>query len=198
MSGRSSLIRTDIVKNTSFEHEFLNEYILRFGEFFPGWGPVTADDDNFITRWMINHGWQIKIQSSKDATMKTSLGTYPLKFPDQCQTPLHSSRPYCLVDLAADYLDDTFPVAIRCRAHLGHPSGVHSDTDRHVCAVISSYGYAGLAYRLHLDVKAREDYSVVLGISGRLLPLLPVLRLLAFTVEDLYSVHILGSHLVRP
>jgi hypothetical protein len=85
VSGRSSLIRTDIVKNPSFEHAFLNEYVLRFGEFFPGWGPVAADDDNFITRWVINHGWQIKIQSSKDATMTTSLGTYPLKFPDQCQ-----------------------------------------------------------------------------------------------------------------
>ncbi|KAH7079161.1 glycosyltransferase like family 2-domain-containing protein [Paraphoma chrysanthemicola] len=85
VSGRSSLIRTSIVKDALFMEGFLNEYVLRFGDHFPGWGPVTADDDNFITRWVINHGWDVKIQSSKEATMTTTLGTYPLKFPDQCK-----------------------------------------------------------------------------------------------------------------
>jgi hypothetical protein len=85
VSGRTSLIRTSIVKNTLFTEAFLNEYVLRFGELFPGWGPVTADDDNFITRWVINHGWDVKIQSCKEATMTTVLGTYPLKFPDQAK-----------------------------------------------------------------------------------------------------------------
>jgi hypothetical protein len=79
------LIRTAIVKNKDFEHAFTNEYILRFGDRFPGWGPVTADDDNFMTRWVVNHGWDIKIQSTKEATMTTILGLYPLKFPDQCR-----------------------------------------------------------------------------------------------------------------
>jgi cellulose synthase/poly-beta-1,6-N-acetylglucosamine synthase-like glycosyltransferase len=85
VSGRTSLIRTAIVKNKDFEHAFTNEYILRFGDRFPGWGPVTADDDNFMTRWVVNHGWDIKIQSTKEATMTTILGLYPLKFPDQCR-----------------------------------------------------------------------------------------------------------------
>ncbi|KAF1913893.1 glycosyltransferase like family 2-domain-containing protein [Ampelomyces quisqualis] len=85
VSGRSSLIRTNIVKDKGFTKAFLNEYVLRFGTTFPGWGPVTADDDNFITRWVINHGYDVKIQSSKDATITTTLGTYPLKFPDQCK-----------------------------------------------------------------------------------------------------------------
>jgi cellulose synthase/poly-beta-1,6-N-acetylglucosamine synthase-like glycosyltransferase len=85
VSGRSSLIRTEIVANENFKNLFLNEYVLRLGDRFPGWGPVTADDDNFITRWVINHGWDVKIQSSKEATMTTTLGTYPLKFPDQCK-----------------------------------------------------------------------------------------------------------------
>ena len=85
VSGRSSLIRTDIVKNNLFTGAFLNEYVLRLGDSFPGWGPVTADDDNFITRWVINHGFDVKIQSSKEATMTTTLGAYPLKFPDQCK-----------------------------------------------------------------------------------------------------------------
>jgi cellulose synthase/poly-beta-1,6-N-acetylglucosamine synthase-like glycosyltransferase len=86
VSGRSSLIRASIVKDVEFKHAFLNEYVLRFGDRFPGWGPVTADDDNFITRWVINAGWTIKIQSSKEATMTTVLGKLdPLKFPDQCK-----------------------------------------------------------------------------------------------------------------
>ncbi|KAL6712674.1 hypothetical protein ACN47E_000551 [Coniothyrium glycines] len=86
VSGRSSLIRSKIINNDGFKHAFLNEYVLRLGECFPGWGPVTADDDNFITRWVINNGWKIKIQSSKQATMTTVLGKLdPLKFPDQCK-----------------------------------------------------------------------------------------------------------------
>ncbi|KAF1842366.1 glycosyltransferase family 2 protein [Cucurbitaria berberidis CBS 394.84] len=84
VSGRSSLIRTSIVNNNEFKQGFLNEYVLRFGDRFPGWGPVTADDDNFITRHVINNGWDIKIQYSEEATMTTVLGKLPLKFPDQC------------------------------------------------------------------------------------------------------------------
>lgn len=96
VSGRSSLIRTDIVKKDEFTKAFLNEYILRFqwfgwlawlawfGKDFPGWGPVTADDDNFLTRWVIDHGKDVKMQSSEEATMTTVLGKYPLKFPEQC------------------------------------------------------------------------------------------------------------------
>lgn len=79
------MIRTEIVKNVLFADAFLNENVLRFGDNFPGWGPVTADDDNFLTRWVINHGWDVRIQSSREATMSTTLGAYPLKFPDQCK-----------------------------------------------------------------------------------------------------------------
>lgn len=85
VSGRTSLIRTEIVDNANFKHDFLNEYVLRLGDWFPGWGPVTADDDNFITRHVINHGWDVKIQYSEEATMTTTLGKFPLKFPDQCK-----------------------------------------------------------------------------------------------------------------
>ncbi|KAF2132327.1 glycosyltransferase family 2 protein [Dothidotthia symphoricarpi CBS 119687] len=85
VSGRSSLIRTSIVNNDRFTDAFLHEYILHFGDHFPGWGPVTADDDNFLTRWVINNGWNVKIQCSEEATMTTVLGQLPLKFPDQCK-----------------------------------------------------------------------------------------------------------------
>lgn len=46
-------------------------------------GPLNVDDDNFITRWMVNRGWRIKIQYSEDACITTNLGEYP-KFLAQC------------------------------------------------------------------------------------------------------------------
>ena len=52
---------------------------------FPGWGPVKADDDNFLTRLVTNHGHDVKIQNSAESTMTTVLGGYPLKFPEQCK-----------------------------------------------------------------------------------------------------------------
>jgi hypothetical protein len=64
--------------NARFTNAFLNEYIFR-------WGPLMADDDNFITRWVINHGFDIKMQLIEDATMTTTLGTRPLKFRNQCK-----------------------------------------------------------------------------------------------------------------
>jgi cellulose synthase/poly-beta-1,6-N-acetylglucosamine synthase-like glycosyltransferase len=78
VSGRTSLIRTDIVLNTRFTNAFLNEYVFC-------WGPMMVDDDNFITRWVINHGFDVKMQSSEEATMTTTLGTLPLKFRNQCK-----------------------------------------------------------------------------------------------------------------
>lgn len=80
VSGRSSLIRKEILSD-EFQHAFTNEYIL-------GCGPVQADDDNFITRWVLKHGWQIKVQCQEEATMTTVLGSYPdgfKFFPSQCQ-----------------------------------------------------------------------------------------------------------------
>jgi cellulose synthase/poly-beta-1,6-N-acetylglucosamine synthase-like glycosyltransferase len=78
VSGRTSLIRTEIVMNARFTKAFLNEYIF-------SWGPLMADDDNFITRWVINHGFDVKMQLLPEATMTTTLGTLPLKFRNQCK-----------------------------------------------------------------------------------------------------------------
>lgn len=75
--GRSSPIRTNLVKSKASKEPFLNEYVL-------GFVPLKSDDDNFITRFIINNGYDVKVESSKDATMTTTLGTYPLKFPEQC------------------------------------------------------------------------------------------------------------------
>jgi cellulose synthase/poly-beta-1,6-N-acetylglucosamine synthase-like glycosyltransferase len=44
---------------------------------------VQPDDDNFITRWVLREGYEVKIQYSKDSTIETTLGRYP-KFLGQC------------------------------------------------------------------------------------------------------------------
>ncbi|MCJ1466884.1 hypothetical protein MMC07_005506 [Pseudocyphellaria aurata] len=78
VSGRTSAHRTSILQDPDFIHGFLNESI-----FFGLVGPLSVDDDNFITRWMVNHGWKIRIQYSDGARMETVLGKYP-KFLLQC------------------------------------------------------------------------------------------------------------------
>jgi cellulose synthase/poly-beta-1,6-N-acetylglucosamine synthase-like glycosyltransferase len=78
VSGRTSAHRTSILQDPKFLSGFTNE---RF--FFNIFGPLNADDDNFITRWDVCHGWKIKIQYGPDALIETTLGTYP-KFLSQC------------------------------------------------------------------------------------------------------------------
>ncbi|KAI4945472.1 hypothetical protein J4E86_009359 [Alternaria arbusti] len=112
VSGRTMLILAEIVQEETFKEEFENEYV---GEIVFTWltwltswhvplvgyllagcksigltkkgvGPLLADDDNFITRWVIKHGYSMKIQSSPEATMSTSLGNVKRsKFIDQCK-----------------------------------------------------------------------------------------------------------------
>ncbi|RAO73394.1 uncharacterized protein BHQ10_009406 [Talaromyces amestolkiae] len=77
-SGRTSAHRTSILQSPEFLKGYLNE---RF--FFSLFGPLNCDDDNYITRYEVRHGWDIKIQHCADGLMETSLGTYP-KFFSQC------------------------------------------------------------------------------------------------------------------
>ena len=78
ISGRTSAHRTAILQDSDFIHGFQNEYF-----FFGLVGPLNVDDDNFITRWMVNHGWKIRIQYSEGARIETTLGEYP-KYLSQC------------------------------------------------------------------------------------------------------------------
>jgi hypothetical protein len=71
ISGRTALLRTSIIKDPDFVKEYLNEYWL--GGLV---GPLNADDDNFITRWMVNEGWKTVFHNDPRALMETSLGTY--------------------------------------------------------------------------------------------------------------------------
>ncbi|KAK1909201.1 hypothetical protein P3342_011280 [Pyrenophora teres f. teres] len=117
VSGRSNLVRTNIVQDKRFQEKFLEEYV--WGSFFAwlewlgqwisgfrsllnilckkfdcitprGIGPVKADDDNFITRWVINEGWNIAVESSPETTITTQLGgmessgILPSKYIGQC------------------------------------------------------------------------------------------------------------------
>lgn len=67
LSGRTSVVRTKIVQDAEFLDEFANE------KFIGRISLVAADDDNCITRWMVNHGWKIRIQCAKEAELTTAL-----------------------------------------------------------------------------------------------------------------------------
>ena len=67
LSGRTSAHRTAILKNDAFIDGFANEVWLG------GISLVSADDDNFLTRWMVNHGWKLSIQYCKEAELTTTL-----------------------------------------------------------------------------------------------------------------------------
>ena len=77
LSGRSFAIRTGIIQTEQFCHEFWEEKWL-------GVLPlIGADDDNFITRYLVNHGWDIVMQLGRDAELTTTLeGNW--KFLAQC------------------------------------------------------------------------------------------------------------------
>ncbi|MBE3049908.1 glycosyltransferase, partial [Candidatus Bathyarchaeota archaeon] len=105
VSGRASVIRTNIIKDPDFLDGLKNErflfgmlppnglthrarlfasYVFRQNlsesDYSAGLGP---DDDNFITRWVVGKGWDVKIQYSDATKIETTLGTYP-KFIQQC------------------------------------------------------------------------------------------------------------------
>ena len=77
LSGRTSAVRSLILNQEDFIRGFGNEMVLN------RWGPLNADDDNFITRFLVRNGWDIKFQTQDSAIMETTLGEYP-KFLFQC------------------------------------------------------------------------------------------------------------------
>ena len=78
ISGRTCLYRTRILQDETFLSGYLNEMFF-FGQF----GPLNADDDNYITRHLVKQGWRIKFQNKADATILCEVGEYP-KFLQQC------------------------------------------------------------------------------------------------------------------
>lgn len=69
VSGRTSVMRASIAMEDEFINEYLDEYF-----FFGMFGPLNPDDDNYITRYVVRKGWNIKWQNQPEAIMETSLG----------------------------------------------------------------------------------------------------------------------------
>lgn len=69
VSGRTCVIRASIAMQDDFINGFVNEYF-----FFGKYGPLNPDDDNYITRYIVRNGWNIKWQNQPEALMETSLG----------------------------------------------------------------------------------------------------------------------------
>ncbi|KAI4222746.1 MAG: hypothetical protein L6R36_005925 [Xanthoria steineri] len=76
LSGRTVAYRTSILRDESFTYQFTHEEWL-------GQYQLNADDDNFITRWLISHGKKISYQHHKQAEVLTTLEDNP-KFLKQC------------------------------------------------------------------------------------------------------------------
>ncbi|KAH8816920.1 nucleotide-diphospho-sugar transferase [Xylogone sp. PMI_703] len=70
ISGRTALMRTQIIQDPEYQKAFTSETWL-FGMI----GPLKVDDDNFITRWMVNNGWKTVFHNDPDAMIETTIGT---------------------------------------------------------------------------------------------------------------------------
>lgn len=82
VSGRTSAIRTSILQRDEFMPGYLSEKFL-LGKY----GPLNADDDNFITRFVVRTGWDVKVHYSDDTCVETTVGVdSPIvrKFLGQC------------------------------------------------------------------------------------------------------------------
>jgi cellulose synthase/poly-beta-1,6-N-acetylglucosamine synthase-like glycosyltransferase len=78
LSGRTVAYRTKIISDDAFIHGFTNEYWGWHGTY-----QLNADDDNFITRWLVSHGHKIAMQYHRDAEVETELEDNP-KYLRQC------------------------------------------------------------------------------------------------------------------
>lgn len=79
ISGRTNVIRTAIIQDPDFRICYVNE------RFFLGMlGPLAADDDNFIARWVLKRGGGIKFQYDDHARVEIApIGEFP-RFLSQC------------------------------------------------------------------------------------------------------------------
>ena len=76
LSGRTVAYRSNILRDDAFIHGFTHEEWL-------GRYQLSADDDNFITRWLVSHDKKIGFQYHKEAEVLTTLEDNP-NFVKQC------------------------------------------------------------------------------------------------------------------
>ena len=75
LSGRTAALRTEVIQSNAFMEGYVNEKWL--GK------RLKPDDDNFVTRWLFAHGWNIQIQMCKEAEVLTTL-EFGWGFLEQC------------------------------------------------------------------------------------------------------------------
>lgn len=75
MSGRTGAYRTEILASHDFLEGFKTE---KWGKY-----NLNADDDNFVTRWLVNHQWQTWVQYHAECELETTLENSS-KFLYQC------------------------------------------------------------------------------------------------------------------
>lgn len=75
MSGRTGAYRAGILKSHDFLEAFQTE---RWGKY-----NLNADDDNFVTRWLVSHQWKTWIQYERECEIETTLENSS-KFLYQC------------------------------------------------------------------------------------------------------------------
>jgi hypothetical protein len=81
ISSRTAAYRTEVLKDPAFQAGFLDEHIHI--PFFGSFGPLNADDDNFMMRWLITHDKKIFIQNGPAALMHTTINNDWEKFSEQ-------------------------------------------------------------------------------------------------------------------
>ncbi|ETN46808.1 uncharacterized protein HMPREF1541_00997 [Cyphellophora europaea CBS 101466] len=77
ISGRTCAYRASILQDINFTNGFTNEKWW-FGQY-----QLNADDDNFITRWLVNHKHEVRMQYHPECEVKTTLEN-DSKFLKQC------------------------------------------------------------------------------------------------------------------
>lgn len=75
MSGRTGAYRSEILKSHDFLEGFRTE---RWGRY-----TLNADDDNFVTRWLVSHQWKTWVQYADECEIETTLEN-STKFLYQC------------------------------------------------------------------------------------------------------------------
>jgi len=66
LSGRTVAYRTSIMQDPEFLHGFTNEL-------WRGKHELNPDDDNYLTRWIVSHDWDLYEQCTKGAELRTTL-----------------------------------------------------------------------------------------------------------------------------
>ncbi|KAI5284937.1 hypothetical protein KEM52_002677, partial [Ascosphaera acerosa] len=103
ISGRTCAYRTKIIQDPAFIYGFTHE------EWWFGKYELNADDDNFLSRWLVNHGWEAYFQYHPEAEIKTTLETNS-RFLKQCVRWSRSNWRSNLTTLFCDCVVCTYAV----------------------------------------------------------------------------------------